>query len=55
MALTTDEDFCAFLFQGRCASGSPRMRPGAALFRIPSGDSGGSNPMRNCNFNPRRV
>jgi hypothetical protein len=31
------------------------MRLGAALFQILSGDSESSNPMRNCNFNRRRV
>ena len=41
--------------QGRCASASPRMRHGAASFRIPSGASASSNPTRNCNFNLRRV
>ena len=43
------------VIQGRCASASPRMRHGAALFRIPSGAFGSSNPTRNCNFILRRV
>ena len=41
--------------QGRCASASPRMRHGAASFRIPSGAFASSNPRRNCNFILRRV
>ena len=40
---------------GTCASASPRMRHGAALFRIPFGASASSNPTRNCNFILRRV
>ena len=43
------------VFQGRCVSGSRKMRPGAALFRIPSGDSGSGNLTPNCNFNQMQV
>src|SRR6266478_5266815 len=41
--------------QARCVSVSPKIPHGAALFRIPSADSGSSNPTPNCSFNQRRV